>query len=203
VSGDAASTVFLVRHASHDRLDRILCGRMPGVRLGQTGLAQAGALAQRLADTPVAAVFSSPLERAQETAAPIAAALGLPVETADGINEIDMGAWTGAAFDALQGDERWHVWNRERAAGRAPDGEAMVSVQDRVMAALEGWRLSYPGAAIVAVSHSDVIKAAICGVLGLSLDRYGAFEIGPASISTLVLWRGGGKVLSLNEQAGG
>jgi probable phosphoglycerate mutase len=202
VGDTGATTLFLVRHAAHDRLDRILCGRMPAVSLGATGQAQADAVAKRLARERVAAVFSSPLERARETAAPIAARLGLEVAVGDGINEIDCGEWTGASFDDLHRDERWHLWNRERAASTTPGGEAMADVQARALAAIEAWRRAYPDQAVVAVSHSDVIKAAVCGLLGLSLDRYHAFEIGPASVTTLVVWEGGGKVLHLNEPHG-
>lgn len=203
MGGDAATMVFLVRHAAHDRLDRILCGRMPGVSLGSRGQAQAEALADRLARENVLAIFSSPLERARETAAPAAARLGLSVQTSEAVSEIDLGEWTGARFDALNEDERWHVWNRQRASARAPGGEAMSAVQLRALAGLEAWRQAYPGGAVVGVSHSDVIKAAVCGILDLSLDRYDAFEISPASVTTLVLWQGGGKILSLNEQIGG
>jgi broad specificity phosphatase PhoE len=198
VSGPV-TTVFLVRHAAHDRLDRILCGRMPEVSLGATGQGQAESLARRLARERIGAVFASPLDRARETAAPIAARHGLDVEIAPGVNEIDCGEWTGARFEDLHADERWHVWNRERAISAPPGGEPMRDVQARALAQLEDWRGRFPDQAIVAVSHSDVIKAVVCGFLGLSLDRYHAFEIGPASITTLVVWEGGGKVLSLNE----
>ena len=201
--GDArAATIFLVRHAAHDRLDRILCGRMPAVSLGDTGRVQAEAVARRLARERIAAVFASPLERARETASPIAARHGLDLAITDGINEIDCGEWTGARFEDLHQDERWHVWNRERAVSSTPGGEAMHQVQARALAALDEWRRAYPDQAVVAVSHSDVIKAVVCGLLGLSLDRYHSFEIGPASVTTLVVWDGGGKVISLNEAVG-
>ena len=73
------TTFFLVRHAAHDRVGTVLCGRMPGVDLGDVGLAQAGRLADRLAIEAIAAVQSSPLERARETAEPIADRLGQPL----------------------------------------------------------------------------------------------------------------------------
>jgi probable phosphoglycerate mutase len=119
-----------------------------------------------------------------------------------GLNEIDVGAWTGRSFDELAPDPRWQSWNAERAHGQAPGGETMQGVQDRVLRELEAIRLRHPGERVAAVSHCDVIKAALCGVLGLSLDRYGAFEIEPASVSAIVLWEGGGKVLRLNERCG-
>lgn len=196
------TTIFLVRHAAHERVDRILCGRMPGVSLGETGRSQAARVAESLSGQRLAAVYSSPLERAQETAAPIAAAAGLAVETAAELNEIDVGDWTGRSFAELDPDPRWQRWNAGRAQGEAPGGEAMHAVQDRVMRELDAIRLRHPEARVAAVSHCDVIKAAICGVLGLSLDRYHAFEVEPASVSAIVLWDGGGKVLSLNERCG-
>jgi probable phosphoglycerate mutase len=194
-----ATTVFLVRHAAHDRLDRILCGRMPQVQLGVEGRAQADRVAQRFAGERIAAVYSSPLERARETAEPIAAAVGLNVQLAAGLTEIDVGEWTGRSFDELHADERWQHWNREREAGCPPGGEPMRDVQNRALRQVEEWRAAHPDQTVIAVSHSDVIKTVVCGVLGLSLDRYHAFEIAPASVTRLVVWQGGGKILALNE----
>jgi probable phosphoglycerate mutase len=197
----SATTILLVRHAVHDRVDRVLCGRMPEVSLGAEGRGQAARLAGRLAGERAAAIYSSPLERALETAAPIATALDRDVQLAAGLTEIDVGEWTGRSFDELHADERWHRWNREREAGGPPGGEPMREVQARALRQVEEWRLAYPAQAVIAVSHSDVIKTIVCGVLGLSLDRYHAFEIVPASVTRLVVWPGGGKILALNETA--
>lgn len=198
-SGATATTVFLVRHGAHDVIDRTLVGRTAGVGLGAVGRAQAAALARRLAREPVAAVYASPLERARETAQPVAERLGLAVEIAPELQEIDFGAWTGRSFVDLARDGRWEVWNRERASACPPGGETMAAVQDRVASGLERWRASHPDACVVAVSHADVIRALVCRVLGLSLDRYHAFDIAPASVTTLVAWADGAKVSSLNE----
>jgi probable phosphoglycerate mutase len=197
---DNATTIFLVRHAAHDRVDRILCGRMPGVSLGDAGRAQASRVAKRLSGEQLAAIYSSPMERARETAEPIAAAADLNLMISPGLNEIDLGEWTGRSFAELDPDPRWKAWNAERAAGEVPGGERMQAVQDRVVTEFESLRCRHPGQRVAAVSHADVIKAAICGVLGLSLDRYHALEIEPASISSIVLWEGGGKVVCLNER---
>lgn len=172
---------------------------MPGISLAEAGRVQAERLASRLATEEIAAVYASPIERARETAEPIARALGLTVETSEALNEIDFGAWTGLAFDELDSDPRWHGWNRERAACCPPGGEPMTAVQDRACREVETWRGRHPDESVVAVSHADVIKAVVCRVLGLSLDRQGAFEIGPASLTWLVAWEGGGKVVRLNE----
>jgi probable phosphoglycerate mutase len=196
------TTIFLVRHAVHDRVEHILCGRMPGVSLGHSGLSQAARVAERLSREGLAAVYSSPLDRARETAEPIGMAAGRPVNVRAGLNEIDVGEWTGRSFAALRSDPCWQAWNAERANGWAPGGERMQAVQDRILLDLEEVRRNHPGERVAAVSHCDVIKAALCGVLGLSLDRYHAFEVEPASVSSVVLWDGGGKVLTLNERCG-
>ncbi|WP_375457567.1 histidine phosphatase family protein [uncultured Enterovirga sp.] len=198
-----ATTVYLVRHAAHDRVGRVLCGRMPGVSLGAAGRSEAAALAARFVGEEIAAVMSSPLERARETAGPIAAALRLPVTTCQDLNEIDFGAWTGRAFADLDGDPAWADWNHHRAEGCPPGGEAMHVAQSRAVGAVQGWQGLFPGRAVVAVSHADVLKSVICSVLGLSLDRLHSFDVAPASVSALVLWAGGGKVLSVNERVAG
>lgn len=195
------TTVFLVRHAAHDRVDRILCGRMPGVSLSQAGRKQAARLADRLAREPIATIHTSPLDRARETAAPLAVRLGLPAEVVEDLLEIDLGAWSGRSFDELETDPLWAAWNKARAMTRAPGGETMLEAQWRVVRHIERLRARYPERGVVLVSHGDVIKAALAYHLGLPLDAYGRFEISPASISTLVVGDWGAKVLSLNEVA--
>src|SRR5215212_7645751 len=105
---------FLVRHAAHELVDRILCGRMPGVSLGEEGRAQARRVAERLARERIAAIHTSPLQRAQETAAPIGERLNLAPEVRDAINEIDLGDWSGRSFSDLHSDPRWRSWNDAR-----------------------------------------------------------------------------------------
>lgn len=196
-----ATTVMMVRHASHGHLGRTLTGRMPGVVLSETGRNEARRLAGSFRCVAAAAVFASPLERARETADAIGEAMGLPVATCEALNEIDLGEWTGASFEDLASDERWHGWNRERADGCPPGGEPIRAVQARTMTQVEAWRDAYPDGTIVAVSHADVIKALVCHVLGLSLDRMQSFEVEPASVTTVVAWAGGAKVVRLNAKA--
>lgn len=191
--------VFLVRHGAHDLLGRKVAGRMPGVTLNDEGRVQAGRAARRLAREPIAALYSGPLERARETAAPISAALGLAAMPAETIDELDYGEWTGRDLAALDGDERWQAWNHHRAASRIPGGETMAEVGSRGAAAIETWRRAHPDAAVAATSHGDLIRAVVCRVLDLSYDRIHAFDVDPGSVTTLVVWEGGGKLLTLNE----
>jgi probable phosphoglycerate mutase len=198
----AATTAFLVRHAAHDRVGSVLCGRMPGVALGEEGRRQAARLAERLARERIAAVHTSPVERAAETAAPIARRLGLTPRPCAAITEIDFGAWTGLGFDALRDDPAWHRWNERRGEACPPGGEAMTAVQARAVRHVVGLREAHPGSGVVLVSHGDVIKAIVAWCLGLPLDAHARFDVAPASVSALVLWDGGAKLLSLNEVPG-
>lgn len=189
------SWVYLVRHAAHDRVHGILCGRMPGVMLGAQGRAEAAALAARLGATGATLVLSSPRERALETADPIAAALGRAVEVVPELDEIAFGDWTGRSFADLAGDPLWRRWNEARATARPPGGESMQEAQARAFGLLE--RLS--GTSVL-VSHCDVIRAVILKILGLSLDAYDRIALDPGSLSLVELWPGGGRLLGLNER---
>ena len=192
------SRAILVRHAAHDRVDAVLCGRMPDVHLGARGTAQATALAKRLRGCGARAVLTSPRERARETAAPLAAALGVAPEVAPALDEIDFGEWTGRRFDALAGDSGWQAWNSARASSCPPGGETMAAAQARVAGLLA--ELAAENRDAILVSHCDVIRAAVLGLIGLSLDAFHRIAIAPASITTLDLWPGGGVVTGLNEQ---
>jgi broad specificity phosphatase PhoE len=77
------ATLYLIGHGAHDLLGRAMAGRIPGVHLNAEGKRQAERLAERLGEGSLRAIYSSPLERAQETAAPLAARLGLPVQTSE------------------------------------------------------------------------------------------------------------------------
>jgi probable phosphoglycerate mutase len=189
--------ILLVRHGSHDRLGRVLCGRMEGVELNRMGQVQAQQLAALLIQQAPAAVHSSPMIRAVQTAEPIAEACRCPLQIEAALNEIDLGRWTGAYFDALTGDADWQRWNSDRLHHRPPDGESMLEAQVRVAAWLQ--RCAATNQTIVAVSHADIIKAACCYALGLSLDAHARFEIAPASVTTLIAGCWGCKIEGMNR----
>jgi probable phosphoglycerate mutase len=191
--------VHLVRHAAHGLLGRTLAGRMPGVSLSAEGRGQAERLAARLARSPADAVLTSPLERARETAAPIAAAMGREAVVEPALNEIDFGAWTGHSFDALADDPAWRRWNAARSLARPPGGESMLAAAERMRDLLERLSGAHGPGRVVLVSHCDVIRAALLHVLGLSLDRYDRIAVDPASVSTLAIDEWGARVLSINE----
>ena len=161
---------------------------MPGVGLSGEGQVQAARLADTLASRPIQAVLSSPLERAQATAAAIAARHGLAVQIDPGLNEIDFGAWTGAAFGDLDGQPGWHAWNRCRSLALTPGGETMVAAQARALAAVARVRAVHPDGEVVLVGHSDVLKAVLAHALGMPLDLLLRIELHPAHRCVLMLF---------------
>src|SRR3954469_10330598 len=130
------TTVLLIRHGTTDDVGRRLAGRTPRRHLNEQGICEARELTLRLVDTPIAGVYSSPLERAQETAAALAAMHALPVVTRDDLTELDFGRWTGVEIDALEGQPDWLAFNTARSETRIPGGEMMAEVQARVVAAI-------------------------------------------------------------------
>lgn len=195
----AACTIHLVRHGEHGQLRHTLSGRTAGLGLSEAGRRQAARLAESLLGSGVRAVLSSPVQRALETAAPVAAALGLAAVVEPGLEEIDFGAWSGQRFDALAGAPGWESWNRARSLAATPGGETMLGVQARAVAALT--RQAASGGAIAAVSHSDVIKAVLAFALGMPLDLLHRLEVAPGSRSVLVLGSDFARVEAVNLAA--
>ena len=191
--------LYLVRHALCDGVGSILRGRAPGVSLNEEGREQAAWLAERLRDERLHAIYSSPLDRARETAEAIAAPHQLPVCIEPGLNEMDFGEWTGRNIRDLQEHPRWRAFNERRSATRVPGGELMLEVQQRMIAAVDSLRERHPWGSVLAVSHGDVIKAALAHYLRISLDHILCFDIDPASISTLDVERAGTRVIRLND----
>src|SRR5438045_6242346 len=130
-------TVFhLLRHGEHGLLGRVLAGRMPGVGLTERGRAEIAAVAERLAEANIAALYSSPLQRTRESAEIMAERLNLPILFREDVIELDFGEWTGATFDAIRADPRWQLWSTLRSTASIPGGETMREVQRRVVEAL-------------------------------------------------------------------
>ncbi|MBB5751537.1 histidine phosphatase family protein [Prosthecomicrobium pneumaticum] len=193
-------TFLLVRHAAHDDVGRYLAGRRPGVRLGVEGRAQAARLGARMRRERFGRILASPRERTQETARAVAEAAGIDtVETAAALDEIDFGRWSGHDFETLDEDPDWRRWNEDRGHAATPAGETMEHVRFRIVSVMERLQAEGAAGAVVLVSHADVIKAAVCDVLGLPLDRIDRFDIAPASITTVVAGAWGAKLIGLNE----
>jgi probable phosphoglycerate mutase len=194
------ATLLLIRHAAHVELGRILSGRRRDVALSAEGLEQAEIVADLLAVEPIAAVYSSPRERAYYTARQIAEAHELKVQISDGLDEVEFGEWTGRSFDDLEGEPAWGEWNEARGTARPPGGESMAEAVARASSALEAIAAEHPGASVACVSHCDVIRGVIALHLGLPLDNLLRFDVDPASVSRLALGGWGARIITVNER---
>jgi probable phosphomutase (TIGR03848 family) len=193
------TTIYLIRHGDTDYVGRAIAGWLPGIHLNRVGVTQADLLPQRLQKMKMAAIYSSPLERAMETATPLASAQGLEIVPSEALGEIRFGEWTGLTLAELDRREDWRRFNTFRSVQRAPGGESMIEVQARIVAELDALAGLHEGAAIAVISHGDVIRGALAHYLGVPLDLMQRFEIGPASISILRLSAKSAQVLRLND----
>jgi probable phosphoglycerate mutase len=197
---DASCTVVLVRHGQTASTGKVLPGRAAGLHLSAKGTAQAGAVAQRLAAlaTRPSAVYASPLERAMETAAPIARALGLRVRSAPGIVECDFGDWTGKRLSQLRRRDEWRRILFAPSTFRFPGGESFTEMQARTWDATLELADRHRGQTIVAVSHADPIKSIVATALGVPLDLFQRTVISTCSVSIVVVGTGVPLVLCVN-----
>lgn len=199
----SAGTVFhLIRHASYDLLGQVLAGRSPGHALNEIGRQEAVRLADALASRPVVALISSPMQRARETAAPLAARLNLTVAIEPDLDEIDFGDWTSRRFDELHPSPEWQRFNQLRSAAQIPGGETMLAAQARAVAAILRLRKAWPEGEVAIVSHGDIVKALLAYFLGVPLDLFRRIEIAPASRSVLRLDEADVRIEAMNLPIG-
>jgi probable phosphomutase (TIGR03848 family) len=201
--GAKTTLVLLVRHGQTSTTGITLPGRAPGLHLADRGRKEADEVATRVARLPrVAAVYSSPLERAHETATPIAAACGLAVEIEPGLIECDYGEWTGLPLKDLRRRPEWKVIQRYPSGFRFPGGESLAEMQTRITGALGRLVAVHLGQTVVAVSHADPIKAAVAHALGTHLDLFQRIAVFTASVSAVAYGPGGPTVLTVNAKGG-
>ena len=198
-----ATVVLLVRHGVTATTGKILPGRRPGLYLSDEGVKQAENAARRIARLKrVAAIYSSPLERARETARAIAHARRMPVRIDRGLLELDIGQWAGRKLDELRKRPEWDVVQRHPSAFRFPAGESFAEMQTRITGALARLVAQNQGRVIVAVSHADPIKAVVAHALGVPLDLFQRIVIGTASITAIAYGRTSATVLTVNSADG-
>ena len=190
--------LLLIRHATTDYVGRALAGRLPGIPLNEQGRREATQLAEQCEQAELAAIYASPLERAQETAAALASSRQMEVQTEPGLLELDYGEWTGRRFDELEPDPAWKQFNAFRSTLGIPGGETLLAVQLRAVAALERIRQRHIGQTVAVVSHADTLRAALTHYLGMPLDLGLRIEILPARVSAIELASWGPRLLCLN-----
>jgi probable phosphomutase (TIGR03848 family) len=194
------TTILLVRHGQTNSTGKVLPGRAAGLHLADAGRSQAEQAAKRIAElASIDAVYTSPLERCRETAAPIGKATGHRPRVERGLLECDFGAWTGASLRRLMRKQEWRTIQRAPSTFRFPGGESFPEMQHRMVSTLERLRDGHRGRTIVCVSHADPIKAAMAHALGTHLDLFQRIVISPAAISVVTWFDGGPAVLAVNS----
>ncbi len=192
--------LLLIRHAVNDWVGKgRLAGWTPGVHLNDEGRQQAEALATRLADVELKAVYSSPLERTMETAEIIARPHNLPVRIREGVGEARYGEWTGQKLEDLAKTDLWPVIQFHPSGARFPQGEALREMQSRAVAEIDAIRDDHEEEVVAVVSHSDVIKAIIAHYAGMHLDLFQRLVVNPASLNILMFSKMGPRLVRLND----
>lgn len=192
------TTFLLIRHGAHTLGHGVIAGRA-AVPLSGLGREQAAGLVDQVGDLSIQAIYCSPVPRAEETAAPLAAHLGLPIRTSDALSEIHYGEWTEQNLDDLRPQERWRQWNAFRSGCGVPGGERMLEIQARVVTEMMRLKEEHPGEMVALFSHGDIIKSAIAYWLGVPLDLFLRIEISLASVSVVEIGDYGPHVLCVNN----
>ncbi len=198
------SLLLLIRHGENDyRRRSLLPGQLPGIHLNEAGRAQARQLAWTLSEVPLKAVYSSPLERALETAEPIARLHNLPVQVVEGLSDIHVGDWAGRSWKQLRRTRLWAKLLQTPSQVRFPNGESFLELQQRILNALTDI-LGRHGEkdVIAAVFHADPIKIALAHFLGLPLDAFQRLTVDTASISAVWVTAEMPRVLFVNRLPG-
>lgn len=180
--------ILMIRHGQNDMVGKKLAGRLPNVHLNKTGQAQARRLAAELAVQPIKAVFSSPLERAIETAEPIARVQDLSVEVFQDLIEVDFGSWEGKSLKQLKRRKLWPEVQNQPSGVHFPQGESFQDAQARIVNGVLALGKKFQERdLVVCVSHCDAIRLAVAHFLGMPLDNFQRVHIAPASVTALIL----------------
>jgi probable phosphomutase (TIGR03848 family) len=192
------TTFLLIRHGLTDAVGNLMTGHDAGVHLNATGRDQAASLPGRFGHVPISAIYASPLERTTQTAQPIADARGLRVDVDPRLIEVNFGGWTGRRFADMAPDPHWQRYNTLRSATRPPEGESLLDIQQRAVAALLEMCERHADENVVIVSHGDVLRAILLYFLGMPIDFVLRLELSPGRISVLQIGAGAPRVLQVN-----
>jgi len=191
--------LLLVRHGRTDAAGKRLTGWAPGVRLNEDGRRQAERLVERLDGIRVDAIYSSPLERCRETAAPLAKARRLSVHVRRSLIETGYGDWTGRSIAQVRKTKLWRIVERVPSAIRFPGGESLLEVQARAVAEVNRIAEDHRKGIVVVVSHADPIRLVIAQVAGAHVDHLHRLVVDPGSISVVALGDGVPRLLKVND----
>jgi probable phosphomutase (TIGR03848 family) len=192
------ATIYLLRHGhSTANAKSVLAGRDFKVQLSSVGEEQAIAVANELSDKKFAKIYSSPLPRCVQTIEPLAKKTKSEIQIADGLIEMEYGAWSGKKLSVLSRNKLWATIQNRPSLVRFPNGESFLEMQSRAIEAVT--KLAIPGKSVLLCSHGDVIKAIVAGFLGLHLDKFQSLSIDPASITAIDLVNGSARLRFMND----
>ena len=199
----ASTVIIMVRHGKTHSTGKLLPGRAAGLHLSDVGQNEALEVANRLSKlNRVAAIYSSPLERARETAAPIGKVFNKKVIINKGLLECDFGNWTGKELGKLMKLPEWSTVQRTPSTFRFPNGESFTEMQARMVSTLDDLRKAHPGDIVICVSHADPIKSAVAHAVGTHLDLFQRIVISTCSVSVISYSAHGPVVLTVNSIGG-
>ena len=195
--------LLLIRHGENDYVKTgKLAGRLPGVHLNEKGQKQAEALGQALSDVPIKAIYSSPLERAMETATPIANARILQIIQDPDLMDTNIGSWQGRSIKVLRLTKVWKIVQNAPSRFRFPDGESFMESQARYVSVLERMLQKHnkPHDILAVVFHADPIKLAVSHFLGMPLDHFQRLSCDTGSLTALYVSESGANLIKLNQR---
>ena len=194
--------LLLIRHGENDysRTGK-LAGRLPGINLNDRGRKQAEELGKAFANIPLAAIYSSPLERAMQTAEPIARVRGLTIIQTPGLLEAHVGEWQGKSVRRLALTKYWKIVQNAPSRAGHPGGESFIQTQTRIVAALDAICSQHKDRDLVAcVFHSDPIKLAVAHYIGLPLDHFQRLGCDTGSVTMLAVGASSAHLIWLNRR---
>ena len=196
------ATILLIRHGETDYIGKRLAGHLPGVHLNAKGRQQAEKLAVVVVSThPVKAIYSSPLERAQETATPLAVKCKISLQLAPGLMEVNFGNLQGKTAGQLERLKLWKQVHVDPSSVHFPGGESYFEAQHRAISEIERIQSIHgKDDLVVCVSHADTIRLIITHYLHMPLKEFQCLTIDPASISTLRFTDNRFQLLNMNEK---
>jgi broad specificity phosphatase PhoE len=195
--------ILLIRHGENDYVKTSkMAGRIPGIHLNEHGRKQAQALGEALKDFPITAIYSSPLERALETAAPIAEARKLEINLEPDLMDTNIGKWEGKSWKVLSLTKAWKIVQNAPSRFRFPEGESFAEAQLRYANVLERIVKKHhkPKDIVAVIFHADPIKLAISHFLGLPLDHFQRLSCNTGSLTMLHISEAGANLVKLNQR---
>ncbi|MGB7873843.1 MAG: histidine phosphatase family protein [Anaerolineales bacterium] len=194
--------LLLIRHGENEFVKAgKMAGQSPGVHLNKRGHEQALELAVALEQVPLKAIYSSSLERAIETAEPIAEGRKLEIQLRPQLMDNDIGKWQGRTLKQVRRIKKWKIVQQAPSRFTFPEGESFLETQARIASTLDEIAASHkPKDVVAVVFHADPIKLAVAHYLGMPLDYFQRLGCDTASVTVLFVSETGAHLIKLNQK---